>query len=117
TLRLPLGRRPLQVAAVRSTSGLAAPTIRRATMRYHLSTQLLAVALVAVAPALPAQSAHSASPAVRASAPVGAVAAEPDLATVRRATERFKNVNVALAEGYVRDPMNLCDDAEMMGKP
>jgi hypothetical protein len=26
-------------------------------------------------------------------------------------------VNVALAEGYVRDPMNLCDTAEMMGRP
>jgi hypothetical protein len=24
---------------------------------------------------------------------------------------------VALAEGYVRDPMNLCDTAEMMGRP
>ena len=44
-------------------------------------------------------------------------AAEPDLAAVRAATERFKDVNVALAEGYVRDPMNLCDDAPMMGKP
>lgn len=84
-------------------------------MRYHLSTQLLAVALVVVAPALPGQSAHTAKPAARASAPVAA--AEPDLATVRRATERFKDVNVALAEGYVRDPMNLCDNAEMMGKP
>jgi hypothetical protein len=43
--------------------------------------------------------------------------AEPDLAAVRTATERFKDVNVALKEGYVRDPMNMCDAAEMMGKP
>lgn len=42
---------------------------------------------------------------------------EPDLAGVRAATERFQDVEVALAEGYVRDPMNLCDTAEMMGKP
>ncbi len=42
---------------------------------------------------------------------------EPSLAEVYKATERFKNVNVALAEGYLRDPMNLCDTAEMMGKP
>lgn len=42
---------------------------------------------------------------------------EPDLAAVRAATERFKDVNVALAEGYVRDPGNMCDAAEMMGKP
>ena len=43
--------------------------------------------------------------------------AEPTLAAVRTATERFKDVSVALKEGYVRDPMNMCDAAEMMGKP
>jgi hypothetical protein len=42
---------------------------------------------------------------------------EPDLAAVRAAAERFRDVNVALAEGYVRDPMDLCDTAEMMGRP
>ena len=43
--------------------------------------------------------------------------ADPDLSAVRMATERFRDVNVALAEGYVRDPMNLCDTADMMGQP
>jgi hypothetical protein len=42
---------------------------------------------------------------------------EPTLAEVRTATERFRDVNVALAEGYVRDPGNICDEAPMMGKP
>jgi hypothetical protein len=42
---------------------------------------------------------------------------EPTLAEVYKATERFKDVNVALTEGYLRDPMDLCDTAEMMGKP
>lgn len=42
---------------------------------------------------------------------------EPTLAEVRAATERFQDVNVALAEGYIRDPMNMCDDASMMGRP
>lgn len=42
---------------------------------------------------------------------------EPTLAQVRAATERFTDVNVALAEGYVRDPANLCDTAPMMGRP
>jgi hypothetical protein len=42
---------------------------------------------------------------------------EPTLAEVRAATERFQDVNVALAEGYVRDPANLCETAEMMGRP
>ena len=43
--------------------------------------------------------------------------AEPSLAEIRAATERFQNVDVALAEGYLRDPGNLCDTAEMMGQP
>jgi hypothetical protein len=42
---------------------------------------------------------------------------EPTLAQVRRATERFRNVKVALAEGYIRDPSDVCETAEMMGRP
>lgn len=42
---------------------------------------------------------------------------EPTVEQVREATERFTDVEVALAEGYVADPMNLCDTAEMMGRP
>ncbi len=42
---------------------------------------------------------------------------EPSLAEVRKATERFRDVKVALAEGYLRDPGDLCDTAEMMGLP
>jgi hypothetical protein len=48
--------------------------------------------------------------------PVGQ-AAEPTLDEVRQATERFRDVKVALAEGYIRDPMNLCETAPMMGRP
>jgi hypothetical protein len=43
--------------------------------------------------------------------------AEPDLATIRAATERFRDVKVALAEGYIPDPMGVCDTAPMMGRP
>ena len=43
--------------------------------------------------------------------------AEPSLAQVRAATARYQNVAVALAEGYVRDPANMCDTADMMGRP
>ena len=46
-----------------------------------------------------------------------APASEPTLEQVRSATERFQDVKVALAEGYVRDPMNVCDTATMMGRP
>ena len=42
---------------------------------------------------------------------------EPTLAEVRQATERFRDVNVALAEGYIRDPFDICDSAEIMGRP
>ena len=42
---------------------------------------------------------------------------EPTLAEIRAGTERFQDVKVALAEGYIRDPMNICDTADMMGKP
>lgn len=46
-----------------------------------------------------------------------AASGEPTLAEVRAVTERFRDVNVALAEGYVRDPGDLCETAEMMGRP
>lgn len=49
--------------------------------------------------------------------PAFAGQAEPDLSAVRSATERFRDVKVALAEGYIRDPMNVCDTASMMGRP
>jgi hypothetical protein len=42
---------------------------------------------------------------------------EPTLEQVRAVTERFKDVKVALAEGYIRDPSDTCDSAEMMGRP
>jgi hypothetical protein len=45
-----------------------------------------------------------------------AVAVEPDLTAVRLATERFRDLEVALAEGYIRDPLDLCDTADMMGR-
>lgn len=42
---------------------------------------------------------------------------EPTLAEVREGAARFQDVNVALAEGYIRDPSNMCETAEMMGRP
>ena len=50
-------------------------------------------------------------------AAVPALAQEPDLAEVRAAAERFRDVEVALAEGYVAPPGNGCETAEMMGQP
>lgn len=43
--------------------------------------------------------------------------AEPTLDQVRAATERFRDVKVALAEGYIRDPMDECITATGIGYP
>ena len=43
--------------------------------------------------------------------------AEPTLEEVRAATSRFQDVKVALAEGYVRDPDDVCVTADMVGLP
>lgn len=42
---------------------------------------------------------------------------EPTLEQVRSATSRFQDVKVALAEGYVRDPDDVCVTADMVGLP
>ena len=42
--------------------------------------------------------------------------AEPTLDEVRARTSRFKDVQVALAEGYVADPTNVCHTAAHMGR-
>jgi hypothetical protein len=40
-----------------------------------------------------------------------------EIAQIRAATERFQDVKVALAEGYMPDPTNMCVTAEMEGQP
>lgn len=40
-----------------------------------------------------------------------------ELTKIYNSTKKYKDVNVAVAEGYMRDPMNLCDTAPMMGEP
>lgn len=46
-----------------------------------------------------------------------AAALDEAIPALREATERFEDVEVALAEGYVRDPMNLCVSASVEGYP
>jgi hypothetical protein len=74
----------------------------------------LAVATAALALAGQSLSLRAHEPSHQTAAPAPG---EPALADIRAATERFKDVKVALAEGYIRDPMNMCETAEMMGKP
>ncbi len=49
--------------------------------------------------------------------PAAMVAAEPDLDAVRAATAKYQDVQVALAEGFIPDPGNVCESAVMMGLP
>ena len=49
---------------------------------------------------------------------VGPVAAHSeDLDVIRAATAKFKDVNIALAEGFIRDPSGLCVSAAAEGLP
>jgi hypothetical protein len=78
-------------------------------------------ALVAAVAIMTAAAAHAApftpAEAERIDASSSPMPGEPSLAEVRRATERFRDIKVALAEGYIRDPANMCETADMMGKP
>ncbi|HSM04324.1 MAG TPA: hypothetical protein VK858_06870 [Longimicrobiales bacterium] len=40
---------------------------------------------------------------------------EPSLEELRSVTEKYQDIDVALAEGYVRDPMDLCVTSELEG--
>ena len=45
-----------------------------------------------------------------------AAPAEPTLEQVRAVTEKYRDVKVALAEGYVPDPTGMCMTADMIGR-
>jgi len=84
----------------------------------HLAPLPIVLALLALVPGQ-ARSQDGAP----ASAPTAAVLAdraaalEAAIPALREATARFRDVEVALAEGYVRDPMNLCVTAPFEGYP
>lgn len=44
-------------------------------------------------------------------------AVDPSLDEVKAATLKYRDIQVALDEGFIRDPMNICETAEMMGRP
>lgn len=76
-------------------------------MSYPRSAALAAIlmALPALTPSLAHDAAHAPAP------------GEPTLDELRAATARFADVEVALAEGYIADPANVCEVATMMGLP
>jgi hypothetical protein len=74
--------------------------------RFVLSALVTILCGSALAPGLTATSGTS-SP--------GPQNGEPTLEELRVATERFRDVKQALAEGYIRDPFDSCETAEKMG--
>ena len=50
-------------------------------------------------------------------ASAASVAPDAEVESIRAATARFRDVNIALKEGYVRDPMNHCFIAPFEGYP
>jgi hypothetical protein len=74
-------------------------------MKTTLRTTVLVTAAAAAAVVFPAAADELPGP------------GEPTLAEVRTLTEKYQDVKVALAEGYVRDPANMCETADMMGRP
>lgn len=80
------------------------------------ATLFFAASCVALGLAATAVPGCAQAPARTGSAGAGGV--EPaDLAAIRSATERFQDVQVALAEGYVPDPTNMCVTSAMEGMP
>jgi hypothetical protein len=63
----------------------------------------------------PAADSNADAAAASEAAPNAALTAE--LANLRTANERFNDVNVALAEGYIADPSGMCVTADMVGEP
>jgi len=81
------------------------------TLRVKLFGATLA-SLLAAAPAF-----AQVTPASHASKVVRRAEATPSLDELRAATARFRDVKVALAEGYIADPTSMCVTAEMEGLP
>lgn len=77
--------------------------------------RILFVVALLLTLAVSAQAAQQQAPAGAGSELAPAVQAELD--ALRTSLERFRDIDVAVAEGYVRDPMGVCDVAEMMGRP
>lgn len=76
----------------------------------HITKILAATALLAGAGASPAYP-PAPSPAPKSSLD------EPTFAEIRQRTKPFTAVEMALAAGYIRDPGNLCETADMIGRP
>lgn len=78
---------------------------------------LLAVGTTAILVAIPSAHAQSDDVTARIDGSSTPMDGEPTLADIRAATLKYSDVEVALAEGYMRDPGDICETADMMGMP
>lgn len=78
---------------------------------------VLGVVIVAAVAVAMMMRSPSTSETADAATPAVATSADPDLDAVRAATAKYQDINVALAEGYIPDPGNVCESADMMGRP
>lgn len=83
----------------------------------RISISFTAAALVAVTATAALASTFIPGEAARIDASSSPKAGEPSLAEIRHATEKYRDIKVALSEGYIRDPANMCETAGMMGLP
>lgn len=89
----------------------------RITKAALAAASLAALLAAAACDSRTAEAKPEAAPAAAAAATPAPGPGEPTLDQVRAATEKYKDINVALAEGYIRDPFDMCETADMMGKP
>ena len=83
----------------------------------RLVSSLAGTLLVAACGGGDAEEAAQTPPAAAAAMAPMPAEGEPTLDQVRAATDRFRDVEVALAEGYIRDPFDICETSDMMGLP
>jgi hypothetical protein len=83
----------------------------------HASLSSLLLVLTASCSPSPIQEAESAEVEFPAQSRGQPATDEPTLDEVRSLTEKYQDVNVALAAGYVPDPSGMCVTAAMEGRP
>ena len=81
-------------------------------MKRH-ATALLASAVLLAAASAPDLAALAGGPDANAAPAPG----EPSIEEMRAGSDRYRDVQVALAEGYIRDPGDVCETADMIGQP
>jgi hypothetical protein len=90
--------------------------VRMRTSWYRAVLFVSGCIAVAVSPA-GAQSPAPPAAKLASSKPIAGKISENELAAIRAATDKYRDVKVALADGYVMDPSGMCITSAMEGAP